>query len=101
MIFSIQRFLEDYFHRCGFKDSSQYAVSVAALYDRERHRKDVPSFLAAMKRLRTTFFRRNESIQRPVFEKRILAILDTEFKKKDFVSSHKPSRQELKLRANV
>ncbi len=82
MIFSIQRFLEDYFHRCGFGDTDQYAVSLATLYDGRRQVKTVPSFLSAMKQLRTAFYKRNGRLQRAAFEKRLLTLLDSEFKKK-------------------
>jgi hypothetical protein len=101
MIFEIQRFLENYFHRCGFSDTDQYAVNLATLYDRKRHVKTGPFFLAAMKQLRTTFYRKNEQIRREAFEKKILSLLDREFKKKEYSSSQKQSPQELKLRASV
>ena len=101
MIFAIQRFLENYFHRCGFNDSDQYAVHLATLYNRKRHAKTGPFFLAAMKQLRTTFYRKNQQIRREAFEKKILILLDREFKKKESFSSRKQSPQELKLRASV
>lgn len=101
MIFSIQTFLENYFHRCGLKDTSQYAVTLATLYDRQRQGSTVSNFLAAMKLLRTGFYKRNEHLQRVVFEKKILGLLDAEFKKKEFSSSQRPSRRELKLRVGV
>lgn len=101
MIFSIQRFLEDYFHRCGFSDTDQYAVSLATLYDRKRQSKTAPDFLSAMKQLRTAFYRRNERVQRAAFEKKILTLLDNEFKKKESSSSQRRSRPELKLRASA
>jgi hypothetical protein len=101
MIFSVQRFLEDYFHRCGFGDTDQYAVSLATLYDRKRQLKTVPAFLSAMKHLRTGFYKRNERLQRAAFEKKLLTLLDSEFKKKELFSSQRRSRQELKLRASA
>jgi len=101
MIFSIQRYLEDYFNRCGLGDPDQYAVNLAKLYDRERRGKTVPTFLSAMKRIRTVFYKRNSHTQREPFERRILTLLDTKFKKKDYSSPQRQSPQELKLRANV
>lgn len=82
MIFSIQTYLEDYFNRRGLGDPDQYAVSLARLYDRERHGKTGSAFLAAMKRIRTAFYRRNDRIDRPTFEGKLLAVLDGRFKKK-------------------
>jgi hypothetical protein len=101
MIFSIQRYLEDYFHRCGLNDTDQYAVNLATLYDRERHGKTGPVFLSAMRHLRTAFYRRNGKTQRETFEKRILSLLDAKFKKKDCSTLHKRSPQELRLRAGT
>jgi len=96
MIFSIQTYLEDYFNRRGLGDPDQYAVSLAKLYDSERHAKTVPAFLAAMRRVRTVFYKRNNHLQRNVFERKILTLLDGRFKKKDSSSSQARSQKELK-----
>ena len=85
MIFSIQTYLEDYFNRRGLGDPDQYAVALAALYDRERHGKTAPAFLAVMRRIRTTFYRRNNSIQRDTFESKLLPVLDRKFQKKGII----------------
>jgi hypothetical protein len=82
MIFSIQRYLEDYFSRSGFDDPDQYAVALANLYDRERLKKTELAFLSAMSRMRTIFYRRNKSVLRPTFQRQILLRLDNKFKKK-------------------
>jgi hypothetical protein len=82
MIFSIQTYLEDYFNRRGLRDADQYAVALSKLYDRERHAKTAPDFLAAMKRIRTIFYKRNDHIQRDTFDHKMLALLDSKFKKK-------------------
>src|SRR6266702_3126294 len=76
MIFSIQTYLEDYFNRRGLGDADQYAVALARLYDRERHAKTAPAFLAAMKRIRTVFYKRNDHIERDTFDSKMLALLD-------------------------
>jgi hypothetical protein len=68
--------------RRGLGDPDQYAVSLARLYDRERHGKTGPAFLAAMKRVRTAFYRRNDRVDRATFEGKLLAVLDSRFKKK-------------------
>jgi len=99
MIFSIQRYLEDYFNRCGLGDPDQYAVNLAKLYDRERHGNTTPDFLSAMKRVRTVFYKTNERIQRAAFERKILTLLDNKFKKKDHLPFQKPSQQKLNSRA--
>jgi|ERR1035437_943574 hypothetical protein len=96
MIFSIQTYLEDYFNRRGLGDPDQYAVALAKLYDRERHGKTGPAFLAAMKRIRTAFYRRNDHIQRSTFESKLLTALDSRFKKKDCFTRQRRSQKELK-----
>jgi hypothetical protein len=101
MIFSIQRYLEDYFNRCGMADLDQYAVSLAKLYDRERHRKTAPAFLSAMKRIRTSFYKRNSSTPRATVERKVLTVLDNKYKKKEFSSSQRQSPKELRLRATA
>jgi hypothetical protein len=99
MIFAIQTYLEDYFNRRGLGDPDQYAVAVARLYDRERYGKTVPTFLAAMRRIRTAFYRRNDHVHRETFERRLLTVLDGRFKKKDSSSSQTRSRKGLKPQA--
>jgi hypothetical protein len=99
MIYSVQSYLENYFNRCGLVDPDQYAVGLAKLYDRQRQGKTVPDFLAAMKRIRTVFYKQNQQIGRPTFERRTLALLDGKFKKKEPSSSQKASPKELRLRA--
>jgi hypothetical protein len=82
MIFSLQTYLEDYFNRRGLGDVDQYAVALSKLYDRERHHTAQQAFLAAMKRIRTVFYKRNDHIQREPFERQMLGLLDNKFKKK-------------------
>lgn len=82
MIFSVQRFLEDYFTRSGLVDTDQYAVSLANVYDRERSTKSVASFLKSAHRIRTAFYRQNHQLDRQEFESSILSLLDKKFKKK-------------------
>ncbi|HEV2378908.1 MAG TPA: hypothetical protein VG206_03820 [Terriglobia bacterium] len=96
MIFSIQTYLEDYFNRRGLGDPDQYAVALARLYDRERHGTTAPVFLAAMKRIRTIFYKRNNHIERDKFDRKMLTLLDSKFKKKDYSSCQRQSPKELK-----
>ncbi len=98
MIFSIQTYLEDYFNRRGLGDSDQYAVNLAKVYDRERPGKTVDEFLARMKRIRTSFYRRHSHLRRDEFERDLLTIIDSKFKKKDCSSSQNHSPQKLRLR---
>lgn len=100
MIFSIQRYLEDHFNQRGLRDIDQYAVTLAALYDRERYGRTSEQFLSMMKRMRTAFYRRNAQIARPLFEKKLLVLLDSKFKKKD-CSPQKESMKRLRLQASV
>ena len=99
MIFTIQGYLEDYFNRRGLDDPDQYGVALARLYDRQRHGKTIPQFLSAMRRIRTVFYKRNDDIHRDTFDRRMLALLDNRFKKKDCSSCQKPSPKRLKPRA--
>lgn len=101
MIFSIQSYLEDYFNRRGLGDSDQYAVALARLYDRERQGKTPSAFLSAMKRIRTVFYKRNDQIDRERFDPKMLALLDSRFKKKDCSSSQEQSQKRLKPPAVV
>jgi len=82
MIFSIQRFVEDYLKACGLSGGDQYAVALANLYDHSRVDKNEQQFLLAMRRIRTTVFRANANLNRANFEKSLLKRLDTRFKKK-------------------
>ena len=99
MIFDVQRYLEDYFHHCGLADPDQYAVSVAKLYDRKRYHKTAAAFLVAMKRVRTSFYRRNRQTRRESFERMLLTALDGKFKKKDYSPFQEQSPPRLKLQA--
>lgn len=96
MIFGVQRSLEDYIAQRGLNDPDQYSVMLAKLYSRERAAKSEESFLSAMRKMRTAFFRANPKIQRSPFERTVLARLDAKFKKKDSSSPLQASQQRLK-----
>lgn len=87
MIFSIQRYLEDYIAKAGLSDPDQYAINLAQLYDSTRREKSDAMFLNAMHRVRTIFFRKNNQLQRGAFERKLLTLLDNKFKKKSAVSA--------------
>ncbi|MGH9547140.1 MAG: hypothetical protein ACRD23_18185 [Terriglobales bacterium] len=99
MIFSIQTYIEDYFRNRGLDDPDQYAVGLARLYDRKRLGKSDAAFLAAMKNIRTIFYKRNDRVQRAAFDRKMLDLLDNKFKKKDYFSRQEQSQKELKPRA--
>jgi hypothetical protein len=96
MIFEIQTYVEDYFNRRGLADPDQYGVALAKLYDRQRHGKTIPEFLSAMRRVRTVFYKRNDQIEREAFDRKMLTLLDSRFKKKDCSSSQRQSPQRLR-----
>jgi Holliday junction resolvase-like predicted endonuclease len=78
MIFSVQRFLEDYFRRRSLADVDQYAVRVANLFD--RFGTEITGTNLA--RVRTAFYRRNRQLNRRQFEAELAAGLKARFKKK-------------------
>ena len=101
VIFAIQRYLEDYFDHCGFGDPDQYAVGLAKLYDRERRRGTKAAFHGAMRRIRTVFYKRNTRLQRDEFERKVLGLLDSKFKKKGYRGLPPASPQALRWRADA
>ncbi len=79
MIFSIQRFLEDYFEGRSLRDADQFAVSIANLYENRRAQTSDNQFLVAMRKLRTVFYKNNSSLIRADFERHLLKLLDDRF----------------------
>jgi hypothetical protein len=82
MIFSIQRFVEDYLQRRGLSDGDQYAVRVANIYASRRGIGPDKDFLATLHGLRTSLFRNNRGLDRAEVERQILGALDGKFKGK-------------------
>jgi hypothetical protein len=82
MIFSIQRYLEDYFESRGLMDNDQYAVKLANLYATSRHGASKSAFLKRLGRVQTIFFRANRSLARISFQLELLDALDRQFLKK-------------------
>ncbi|HZH33012.1 MAG TPA: hypothetical protein VEY11_19750 [Pyrinomonadaceae bacterium] len=85
MIFSVQRYLEDYFESLGLRDVDQYAVKLANVYSTLSPDSKDADALSSIHRIRTVFFRNNYDIERSEFESRVLALLNRQFKKKDWV----------------
>jgi hypothetical protein len=86
MIFLIQRYLEDYFHKRNLRDADQYAVTLANLYARKRGAERVAGMLQSMRRVQTVFYKNNTEIERVPTEKEILRRLDAKFQKKSLGS---------------
>jgi hypothetical protein len=82
MIFSIQRFLEDYFQRRGLEDVDQYAIRLANAFDRLPPGATSDAVAKEIGRIRTAFFRRNRDLDRRTFESDLAAVLCGRFKKK-------------------
>lgn len=82
MVFSIQRFIEDYLNKRGVNDVDQYSVAVANLFDECRFDMTKDDFLQRMGRIRTPLFKKNPALMRRQFESQLLTRLDTKFKKK-------------------
>ena len=82
MIFSVQRFLEDYFQRRGLADVDQYAIRVANVFDQLRGSASPAQLSREIGSIRTAFFRRNRELDRRDFEEELAATLCFRFKKK-------------------
>jgi hypothetical protein len=90
MIFSIQRFIEDYFQKRNLSDVDQFAVSLANLYDRRRAQTSRDQFLLAMRRVRTLFYKNNIGLKRSDFERSLLGLLDDRFDPKKKAAETEP-----------
>lgn len=82
MIFSVQHFLEDHFQRRGLADVDQYAIKVANLFARLGPQASKRTLARELERIRTVFFRRNNDLDRKVFEEKLATTLRLRFKKK-------------------
>lgn len=82
MIFSIQRYIEDYFERRNLTDVDQYAVRLANVYGDSPQQATEKKILQAFHRIRTVFYRNNQHLNRNELELTLLRLLRTRFKKK-------------------
>lgn len=82
MIFSVQRYVEDYLERRGLVDNDQYAVKVANLFAGERHTIGDAAFQRRLGHIHTVFFRANPALARGAFEAELLDALDRRFPRK-------------------
>jgi hypothetical protein len=83
MIFSVQRYIEDYFQRRNLSDVDQYAVRVANSFVQWSHRSTDAQILKSVHRIRTVFFQNNSNLNRNDFETNLIRLLRYRFKKKD------------------
>jgi hypothetical protein len=83
MIFSIQRYIEDYFQRRNLSDLDQYAVRVANSFAEWMHQPTDVQLLKSVHRIRTVFFQNNSHLNRNDFESSLIRLLRSRFKKKD------------------
>jgi hypothetical protein len=82
MIFSIQRYIEDYFERRNLTDVDQYAIRLANAYGNSPQQATEKKILQAFHRIRTVFYRNNPHLNRNELESTLLRLLRTRFKKK-------------------
>ena len=86
MIFSVQRYLEDYFERRGLSDIDQYAVKVANVYNQRGSGTNKTQLLHSIRSIRTAFYRNNPQIDRSHFEQKLVDQLARHFQKKSHFS---------------
>ena len=82
MVFSIQRFIEDYLVRLRLDGTDQYSVRVANLYEDRRCQFEYDEFLERVGRVRTVVFRNRPEIERWNVEEKLVKALDRRFKGK-------------------
>lgn len=82
MVFSIQRYIEDFLVGRGLNDKDQYAVRLANLYESTRASLTKEDFLARVHRLRAVQFRNAPHVDRKSVESLLLTRLDQQFLKK-------------------
>jgi len=90
MIFSVQRFLEDYFERRGLADVDQYAIRISNTFTSRGPLVTLENLSRDLGKMRTVFYRRNGQITRRDFEAQLAKTLCKQFKKTD-----RPRRRKL------
>lgn len=84
MNFSVQSYIEDYFHQRNLRVHDNYAVRLASLFVSRRVGAKEPEFLAMMRRISTVFYANNSGLSRVDFEQKLLKHLDAQFRKSTF-----------------
>lgn len=85
MIFSVQHYVEDYFHRRNLSDVDQYAVHIANCFADSTDETE-GQLLKSIHRIRTTFYRNNPHLDRIEFESSLIRLLRARYKKKVRIS---------------
>jgi len=104
VIFSVQRFIEDYLERRRIDDVDDYAISAAYAFERVGGTAPEQDVAQGLRRIRTSLFRRNGGLNRTDFERQLARALKRRFpKKKDtelssFVGGLNSSRRRIRLR---
>jgi hypothetical protein len=96
MIFSVQRYIEDYFQRRNLIDNDQYAVHVANSFAASMHQADDSQVLRSVHHIRTVFFKNNAHLERSAFELQLVQSLRSRFKKN--VVMHSPVASSVNVR---
>lgn len=82
MIFTVQRYIEDYLDKRGIDDRDQYAVLVANIYATKPRNESQELTLKRIRRVRTAIFGNNPHLKRAEFERQLLNRLEARFQKK-------------------
>lgn len=104
MIFSVQRFVEDYLERRRIADIDDYAIGAATAFERAGTSASEEDIAQRLRRIRTALFRRNADLNRTEFERQLARALKRRFpKKKDvefsaFISGLEPARRRIRSR---
>jgi hypothetical protein len=104
VIFAVQKFVEEHLERRGFADVDDYAIHAANAFERAGGGSTQEAVTRQLARSRTTFFRRNASLDRREFEARLAQLLRRRFQKKnsndfaDFRQSLSPARRRIRSR---
>lgn len=82
MIFSVQRFVEDYLERRRLADIDDYAIGAATAFERAGAAASEDDVAQRLRRIRTALFRRNAGLNRAEFERQLARALKRRFPKK-------------------
>jgi hypothetical protein len=82
VIFSVQRFVEDYLERRRLADIDDYAISAATVFERAGTAASEDDVAQKLRRIRTALFRRNAGLNRAEFEQQLARALKRRFPKK-------------------
>jgi hypothetical protein len=81
MIFSMQRFIEDYLRNRNLPDDGQYSIKASNLYAKYRRTESDKNVLARLRKIQTVVYKNNPGVDRDSTERQLLERLDTKFSK--------------------